>query len=222
MSDVIYWLSADVLIVASELASSDLPAPAELRQQLLGLLERMVGAGRAAGVSDADIAEARYALVAFLDEQVLKSSWAGRTEWMNQPLQLLLYREYTAGENFFARMRALLQLGGRSAALQVYYLCLLLGFRGMFATPDREPQRVSFIEGAHQQLLRELPSASKISPHAQPPERAGASPASRAPFFAALALCALIVAGTLGGLAWSLDANTERAIGGLSSGVVKR
>src|SRR5712675_2203910 len=108
MSDAIYWPCADVLILAAQLASANnLPPASDLRQRVIDVLDRMVSAARTAGVPEADIAEARYALVAFIDEQVLKSSWPGRVEWMNQPLQLTLYREYTAGENFFARMRAL-------------------------------------------------------------------------------------------------------------------
>ena len=107
MSDAIYWPSAPALILATQLpAAPSLPAPHDLRQRVIDVLDRMVGAARAAHVPEQEIAEARYALVAFIDEQILKSSWPGRVEWMNQPLQLQLYREVTAGENFFARMRA--------------------------------------------------------------------------------------------------------------------
>src|SRR5262245_7867347 len=81
--------------------------PHEVRDWFGAQLERMVAQGRALGLEQADLDEARYALVAFIDEQVLRSSWPGREEWMKQPLQLSSYRENVAGENFFRRLRAL-------------------------------------------------------------------------------------------------------------------
>ncbi len=69
MSDAIYWSCADVLILASQLASANhLPAPADLRQRIIDVLDRMVGTARSAGIPEPDIAEARYALVALIDE----------------------------------------------------------------------------------------------------------------------------------------------------------
>jgi type VI secretion system protein ImpK len=96
--NAIYWASAEALIAAAQLGSErELASPDQLRAKMLGMLQQMVSRCRAAGVPDADTAEARYALVAFIDERILKSSWPGRAEWMNNPLQLQLYREYAAG-----------------------------------------------------------------------------------------------------------------------------
>jgi len=205
MSDAIYWPCADVLILASQLAASqDLPPPGDLRQRVIDMLDRMVGAARGAGIADAVIAEARYALVAFIDEQILKSSWSGRGEWMNQPLQLGLYRENNAGENFFARMRALLNQGGRQVALQVYYLCLALGFRGAYGMTNNAPALASFTDAAQREVVQRLPAASKISPHALPRDRADAVLTSRAPLIGLLVGCALVVLVVMGALEWSL------------------
>jgi len=129
--DAIYWASAEVLIAATRIGSDQsLPPADQLRKELLSHLQQMVLRCRESGVSDTDTAEARYAIVAFIDERILKSTWPGRSEWMNNPLQLQLYREYAAGENFFARMAALLKSERPSAALEVYYLCIALGFMG--------------------------------------------------------------------------------------------
>jgi type VI secretion system protein ImpK len=211
--DQMYWLSADVLIVASDLASApDLPSAEELRRRIMALLDRMVAAGRTAQVPDADIAEARYALVAFIDEQVLRSSWHGRTEWMSQPLQLLLFREYTAGENFFARMRALLQQGNRLAPLQVYYLCLTLGFRGAFGISGDAAALHSFAEAAQQQIMAGLPPAHKISPHAEPRDRRRAGKVSRTPLLALMGACFVVALLTYGALQWSLRSSIAEAV----------
>lgn len=218
MSDAIYWPCADALMLAAQLASAPhLPPPADLRQRVTDVLDRMVGAARAAGVPDADVAEARYALVAFIDEQILKSSWPGRAEWMNQPLQLIFYRTTTAGESFFARMRALLNQGGRPVALQIYYLCLALGFRGAYGDRGDPGALASFSEAAQQELAKQLPSMSKISPHAQPPDRAAAEKKSRGPLLAVLLGCAFVTLVSLGALSWSLHSSVEEAVEAIPS-----
>jgi type VI secretion system protein ImpK len=212
MSDAIYRSCADVLILATQLASaSDLPAPNDLRQRIMGALDRMVASARSVGVAEADIVEARYALVAFIDEQILKSNWPGRAEWMNQPLQLVLYREYAAGENFFARMRALLQQGGRTAALEAYFLCLALGFRGAYGVSGNIAALTSFTDAARQQLAQRLPSSKKISPNATPRDRAESVRKSNAPLIALLVGCAILLVVVLGALEWSLDSNIKEA-----------
>ncbi|HET9958734.1 MAG TPA: type IVB secretion system protein IcmH/DotU [Polyangiaceae bacterium] len=176
MNEPVYWACGDILVLAAQLPlSQNLPPPAELRQRMLTALDAMVGRGRAVGVPDPDLAEARYALTAFIDEQILKSNWPGKSEWMQQPLQLLLYREFTAGENFFVRLRALLQQGNRGIALEAYYLCLLLGFRGAYGVSGDMQSLQGFVEAARQQIQRGLPSANKFGPHVEPKDRAQAA-----------------------------------------------
>ena len=91
MNEAMFWACADVLILGSQLPrAANLPPPAELRQRILTALDAMVGKGRELGVPDIELVEARYALVAFIDEQILKANWPGRAEGMGQPLQLQL------------------------------------------------------------------------------------------------------------------------------------
>ena len=213
MSDAMYWPCADALILASQLAATtNLPPPADLRQRITDVLDRMVGNARSAGIPEADIAEARYALVAFIDEQLLKSSWQGRSEWMNQPLQRIFYGEFAAGETFFTRMRALLNQGGRESALQIYYLCITLGFRGAFGVSGDASGLASFADGARQQVSARLPPAAKISPHAQPQDRASVEKTGKGAFVGLLAACAVVVIGTIVGLQLSLDSKVKEAL----------
>src|SRR5213076_3263131 len=101
---------------------------------------------------------------------ILKSNWPGRAEWMRHPLQLADYREFDAGEKFFGRLRVLLNNSDHLPAVQVYFICMALGFRGAYG--DRDPAALSsFVGAAQQQLARALPAANKISPHAQPRDR---------------------------------------------------
>jgi type VI secretion system protein ImpK len=213
MHDRIYWACADVLVLAVQLPSAaNLPPAAELRQRLISTLDQMVTKGRKEGIADADLAEARYALTAFIDEQILKSTWPGRAEWMNQPLQLVLFRENTAGENFFVRMRAHLQHPTPSAALQIYYLCLALGFRGQYGLSGDMSSLSSFTQHGREQLSRILSSGATIGPNARPKERARAVKTSNLLVYALVVGCLLLVIGVMGGLSWALSSSVDDAL----------
>lgn len=212
MNELIYRVCADVLGLGVGLtASAHLPPSAEMRQRMVTALDKLVGEGRRAGLADADLAEARYALVAFLDEQVLKSNWSGRADWMNRPLQLELYRENMAGENFFARLRALLRDGKRPAALEAYYLCLNLGFQGAYGQSGDLSGLEGFSQAVRQQLSSVLPSPDKISPHAKPKAEGVAAASAQKPLLAVI-LGAVLLILILVLLAWSVNRQLKAAV----------
>jgi len=94
----------------------------------------------AAGYSSSDARDATFAVVAFLDESVLNSQNPIFADWLRKPLQEELFGTHIAGEVFFQRLNDLL---GRSDSadladiLEVYYLCLLLGFCGRYSAGNR-------------------------------------------------------------------------------------
>lgn len=170
---------AEALTLASLLDESAGSVPVdELRGRFKKALDAMVQRARRVGVPDAEVAEARYALVAFIDEQVMRSSWSGRGEWMNRPLQLEMFRESTAGENFFVRLHALLQSSRPHVAVEVYYLCLLLGFRGAYAGDKRLDE---FRAAARARLRRSAPDTRRLSPHALRASSLSSSPSGWRP-----------------------------------------
>jgi type VI secretion system protein ImpK len=208
---VAYWSCAEILLLATQLPSAQLPSARELRQQIVALLDRMVASARSAGMADADIAEARYAIVAFVDEQILKSNWPARSEWMNEPLQLQLYGEYKAGEKFFSRMKALLRAGNRPLALEVYYLCLSLGFRGTYGGTGESAALAQLAESAREQLSQNG-ARSAISPNARASDRVSAERHSKLPLIAALAACAVLALIVVVGLQLSLASAREQVV----------
>jgi type VI secretion system protein ImpK len=204
MNERLYQVCAPVLVQAVQLTvGSALPSPSELRQRLTGSLERMVTEGRRMGIADNDLAEARYALVAFIDEQVMRSDWQGRAEWMSHPLQLELYRENTAGENFFVRLRSLLRGGNRTVAVEVYYLCLALGFNGAYASGGEPGALDKFTRAARDQLEKALPDAKKISPHAKPKGSIQVTKAGWAPLLGIVGGGVLLILLVIVSLGWS-------------------
>ena len=94
----------------------------------------------AVGYNADDARFATFAVVAFLDESVLNSQNPIFADWLRQPLQEELFGTHIAGEVFFQHLQQLL---GKSDSqdlgdlLEVYYLCMLLGFRGKYSAGDR-------------------------------------------------------------------------------------
>ena len=98
------------------------------------LREIASGAARK-GYSAEDIQEANFAVVAFLDETVLTAD-PNATEWARKSLGEELFGQRSAGEVFFRRLetlRANRDSQSLAEVLEVYYLCLLLGYEGKFA-----------------------------------------------------------------------------------------
>lgn len=108
--------------------------------------------------------ETNFALVALLDEAILSSHDPNKEEWAQKPLQEELFGVSTAGELFFTRIEKLLnradspELGDM---LEVFYLCILLGFEGQYVTgpktdlyllADRVRQRIDRIRGSDARL----------------------------------------------------------------------
>jgi type VI secretion system protein ImpK len=94
---------------------------------------------RSAGYDGSNVKLAVYAYIALLDESVLHSAQPMFADWARQPLQEEVFGEHMAGENFFRTLQDLLGRQDSDAladVLEVFLLCLLLGFRGRYGTSD--------------------------------------------------------------------------------------
>jgi type VI secretion system protein ImpK len=84
------------------------------------------------------------AVVGFLDESVLMLQSPTFADWPQRPLQEELFGHHRMGEVFFENLRGLLgrQESRRTAdCLEVYCICLLLGYRGRYALGRRRRDR---------------------------------------------------------------------------------
>ncbi len=117
-------------------------SPGELRSQMIGLLDAFAKHPNAAAAPPLDVEEARFALVAFVDEIVTTSGWRGSAEWEREPLQSQLFGTRQAGVEFFARLEKLRK--DNAAALEVFFHCLALGFQGEFA--GREGDHAALVQ----------------------------------------------------------------------------
>lgn len=140
-----------------------------LRQRIQKLLDRAEKDARAARHDPEDVEAATFALVAFIDETILSSDWSQKGRWLSRPLQLQRYQRYDAGEYFYERLDYLRAApAARAQALEVYYLCMTLGFKGQYMLHEQEKLRF-LIEETHRELGR-LPAmeADRIAPHGRP------------------------------------------------------
>lgn len=105
-------------------------------KQLLGAADREA---RRIGYDAEQVRLAVFAVVALVDEAVLNSRQPIFAAWPRQPLQEEIFGEHMAGETFFVHLQDLLRRqdsADLADLLEVYQLCLLLGFRGRYAAAD--------------------------------------------------------------------------------------
>ena len=74
---------------------------------------------------------AKYALVSWVDEMLVDALWDGREWWSNNVLEIDLFNTRQCNELFFIKAQEASNQSGRDA-LEVYYVCVILGFRGLY------------------------------------------------------------------------------------------
>lgn len=91
-----------------------------------------------------DVRLATFAIVAFLDESILSSSNPAFSDWSHTPLQAEMFGHQRAGEVFFENIERLLTRGDSHSAadlLEIYSLCILLGYKGKYGLGDLDSVR---------------------------------------------------------------------------------
>lgn len=120
---------------------------------------------RAAGYSVEQVKDTQYALCAFLDESVLRAGDSPlRSHFEVHTLQFQYFGVHLAGEGLFDKLT---QLRGDVKAnrdvLEVYHLCLALGFEGKFSLEQKE-QLAYIANSLGQDLARGQQVPQALSP----------------------------------------------------------
>lgn len=106
----------------------------EMRPQVAAMLQKFEDRAIRHRYPEKIVRLAKFALAAFIDETVLTNNFHLKEEWEKYPLQLEYFGEQLAGNKFFERLEAMLrQIDAAADAVEVYYICLLLGFKGKYA-----------------------------------------------------------------------------------------
>ena len=113
----------------------------DFRAQVKKALGIAMQEGAAAGYQQDDVKIAAYIVVAFVDESVLSLNSQVFAGWEGRPLQVEIFGQLLAGEWFYGFVERL--LGRPDSAetadiLEVFYLCILLGYLGRYTSARGE------------------------------------------------------------------------------------
>jgi type VI secretion system protein ImpK len=108
----------------------------DFRTSIRAALKAAMEQAKALGYSSETNQLAFFAVVALLDESVLKLQSPAFADWAQRPMQDEMFGNNRAGEIFFDHLRTLLARQDSletADCLEVYCLCMLLGFKGKYA-----------------------------------------------------------------------------------------
>lgn len=198
-----------LFMIRSRNAPTDAADFMERVRQFLDEFER--GAKRL-NTSAEDIYAAKYAFCAALDELILTSGFSIRQTWERQPLQLAFFGDHLAGENFFVKLEELRAQGApRVQVLEVFYMCLLLGFRGKYMLEGQE--KLSYLVArVGDEIAHFKGKRPTFAPHWQPPDNVRNALRSEVPVWVFVSTFALLGLLAFTGLRWLLDTQTDKRI----------
>jgi type VI secretion system protein ImpK len=163
-------LSSDCLMLILQLRATNEYGDAEnLRKKVIELLDDFERKALTSGIEQSKIQASKFALVAFIDETIIGSEWTNKVNWLAEPLQLKLFNCFNAGQEYFTRLEQLRQRQRENTdVLELYFLCMSLGFRGKYQLEAPEKVRL-IIDELHQDLNQYLGRPPElISPNGMP------------------------------------------------------
>jgi type VI secretion system protein ImpK len=173
-------------------AGNDPGHPEDLRKSIGLLFQELERQGKRHGHGEEDIKAARYALCSLIDETLLNSRWAFKTQWAERPLQLDHFGEHMAGERFFDLLERIRQKGRRKVdLLETFCMCLLLGFQGKYKMGGSE-ELTRLTRALVEEVNGHRGGNPSLSPHWKIPDEPADRPASGVPRWA-LVVCAASV-----------------------------
>lgn len=80
---------------------------------------------------------AKYALVSWIDDVLIEAPWDGRDWWENNSLEFAYFKTRDRATEFFLKSKQAAELSRRDF-LEVFYVCVVLGFRGMYGLSESQ------------------------------------------------------------------------------------
>jgi type VI secretion system protein ImpK len=144
------------------------------RNQMKAAISATESEAMSKGYPVEDTRLATFAVVAFLDESILNSNNPVFADWPRMPLQEELFGGHTAGEIFFQCIDRLLAHSDSphlADTLEVFALCLLLGYRGRYSLSGQEGIR-TVLDAIADKMRRIRGGVGPLSPNWAPPQDA--------------------------------------------------
>ena len=131
-----------------------------LRPKVAKLLDEFEKRAERYRINHKIVRVSKFALASFVDETVLTNDFHLKEEWEKYPLQLEYFGEQLAGNKFFEKLEAMLrQIKVTKDAVEIYYVCMLLGFKGRYAVYEHD-KLISIMQKTANALVK----AGKIVP----------------------------------------------------------
>jgi type VI secretion system protein ImpK len=131
-----------VLGLLERIEAGENPSTKEERLRIKGCLDQaegQLGGGKAWQL-------AKYALVSWIDDALgTDAAWEGRAWWQENALEVETFKTQLRNEQFHAKAREAASLPQKDA-IEVFYLCVVLGFRDRCRDPiaaPAEPRQLS-------------------------------------------------------------------------------
>jgi type VI secretion system protein ImpK len=128
-----------VLSVMDEIESGRTPLPEDVSSRIRGFIDQ---AENRLGKRD-DWELAKYALIAWVDDLLIEAPWEGRAWWEQNRMEFQVFRTAEAFTKFYLQANLATEQP-RKDALEVFYVCVVLGFRGLYGDPSAVSHAADF------------------------------------------------------------------------------
>ncbi len=167
------------------------------RQTVMHLLRDYESRKNEGAYSDEDFQNGLFAVAAFIDEQVMNSSWSQKSLWGAELLQRHFFNTTRGGVEFFSRLDALNPFNPVDRDIrEVYFYCLALGFSGQYYRPGDKAHLAEMIASnadvlcagiKTERLLENAGDSNEYAPIPKPQ-----APFPRTPFYVGVPILLLI------------------------------
>jgi len=140
----------------------------DLHKRLTNEIQKFEREARQLSLPAETVLTARYLLCSVVDEVVLSTPWGSASGWSQHSLLSLFHKETFGGEKCFVILQRMLETPGTHIALlELFYLCLSLGFQGKYRLAQRGYEQLEQIrENLYRTIESHRPTMDRdLSPH---------------------------------------------------------
>lgn len=184
-----------VLKLRERIDEGESPSPQDERAHIRGWIDQ---ADAKLGQSP-DWRLAKYALVCWIDELLVNAPWQGADWWKNNVFEYEFFNTRERFHQFYLRAKEAHTAGNRNA-LEVFYICVILGFRGAYGSlfsAQQELERYDLpptVEAWARQIALAIQMSPKPPITSGGPMGAGAPPLDGQALFVTSSLAGVVLA----------------------------
>ncbi|MFO1320987.1 MAG: type IVB secretion system protein IcmH/DotU [Burkholderiales bacterium] len=186
--------------------------PSALRASLLQQIAAFERTLQSRGTAPETSLIARYALCTLLDEAVSRTPWGGTADWAQNSLLVTLHREVSGGEKFFQLLGRMSDDPARNIdLLELFYVCLALGFEGQFRVVEGGKAKVDTVRERLAILIRKQRGDYErdLSGQWRGEQTVARKGLSLTPLWVSMAVTAAVLAGIYLLLTFALSGSTD-------------